>query len=165
VELLRRLADQLLELLALDAADPAVADQADPLAALVGMPDPEAPAPTRSADPALARLFPDGYRDDDAAARELRRLTEGDLRDGKRAAVTALRAGLDKPAQQVIDREVAELWLAALNDLRLVMGTRLEVDEDIGRQMRRLEHNDPRLAALHIYNWLTDVQATLIEAL
>lgn len=35
------------------------------------------------ADPVLARLFPDGYREDGAASGEFRRYTEASLREGK----------------------------------------------------------------------------------
>ena len=51
----------------------------------------------------------------------------GELLDGRRAA-------LDLVAQTVerdrLSAEEADSWLRALNDLRLVLGTRLDVQED-----------------------------------
>ncbi|MDQ6650485.1 MAG: DUF2017 domain-containing protein [Actinomycetota bacterium] len=160
-QLIAMLAERLLELLD-DRAPNATAAGADPLTALVGLPDPAGAPPERPPDPVLARLLPDGYADESAAA-ELRRLTESDLVAGKRAAAAALRDGLRATPPPVLDEEQAQLWLGALNDLRLALGTRLEVSEDLGRQMKRLEYNDPRLAGLQTYEWLTDVQALLIE--
>jgi hypothetical protein len=50
---------------------------ADPLAAIVGLSQGPVDKPD---DPALARLLPDAYGDDAAAATEFRRFTEADLR-------------------------------------------------------------------------------------
>ncbi|GAC1323411.1 MAG: DUF2017 domain-containing protein [Mycobacteriales bacterium] len=166
-ELIARMADQLLGLL--EERMPAVPDGpgglADPLTELVGLPDPAAPSPGRPPDPVLARLLPDGYADDDAASDELRRLTESDLVAGKRAAAQALRDGLRGTPPVVLDDEQAQLWLGALNDLRLALGTRLNVGEDLRRQIRRLERNDPRLPAFELYEWLIEVQSVLIDVL
>ena len=163
-ELVARLADQLLHLLE-DRLPTATEEGADPLTALVGLPDPTAPPPGRPPDPVLARLLPDGYTGDDAASDELRRLTESDLVTGKRAAALALRDGLRGTPPVVIDEEQAQLWLGSLNDLRLALGTRLDVSEDLRRQIRRLEHNDPRLPAFELYEWLIEVQSVLIDVL
>jgi hypothetical protein len=57
-----------------------------------------------------------------------------------------------------LDEETAQTWLRALNDLRLVLGTRLDVREDDG--MRRL--TEPGYA---VYVWLTWLQSELIQAL
>ncbi|HVE74395.1 MAG TPA: DUF2017 family protein, partial [Mycobacteriales bacterium] len=63
-------------------------------------------------DQVLARLFPDGYRDDPVAAEELRKLTQDDLRQGKRAALASVVADLgrrDTTGRLVLDGEAAEL--------------------------------------------------------
>lgn len=161
--LIAKLADQLLDLL--DERAPAAAGPADPLDAMVGLAGPAAEMPQPPPDPVLSRLLPDGYADDAAASAELRRLTESDLVSGKRAAARALRDGLGAEKLPLLDEEQAQLWLGALNDLRLALGTRLEVTEDIPGQLRRLEHNDPRRAGFTLYEWLIEVQATLIDIL
>ena len=135
----------------------------DPLAAMVGLTSGPVEKPD---DPALARLLPDAYGDDDAAATEFRRYTEADLRAGKRANATAVLAGLAPLAGQggrlVLDRDAADAWLGCLNDLRLVLGTRLDVTEETELDPRS---DDPRAQALQVYGWLGWLQESLLTCL
>ena len=140
--------------------DPPEAD-ADPLAALVGLTtaDPQTPQ-----DPALARLLPDGYGDDDPdASREFRRYTDADLRAGKRAHCDVVLRTLPAAGKVVLDRDEAGAWLGCLNDLRLVLGSRLEVTEDLDPDA--LAEDDPRLPALQVYGWLGWLQESLLGCL
>ena len=57
----------------------------------------------------------------------------------------------------------ADAWLGCLNDLRLVLGTRLEVTEDLDE--RTLAEDDPRLPALELYSWLGWLQESLLSCL
>ena len=156
VAVLRRCVDDLLALLG-----PAGEDDQDPLAALVGLPASDAERP---ADPALARLLPDAYGDDEAASTEFRRFTEDDLRAGKRAAAATVLATLPEDgARLLLDRDAADAWLRCLNDLRLVLGTRLEVTEDTDPDA--LAEDDPRRQALHVYGWLGWMQESLLQCL
>jgi hypothetical protein len=144
----------------------------DPLAAMVGLPSGEVRRPD---DPALARLLPDAYRPDasddprfdaDEAATDFRRYTEHDLRAGKRAhAVTVLEAlaALGGAGRLRLDRAAADAWLGTLNDLRLVLGTRLEVSEDTYEQP---PPDDDEIAhALQVYSWLGWLQESLLDCL
>ena len=89
-DLLRSLAGQLVELLRNEAAVPR--DDADPFEAMLDFSGPtQAPE-----DPVLARLFPTAYPEDEEAAAEFRRFTEGTLRDGKAAAAIAIIDGLEE---------------------------------------------------------------------
>ena len=118
-------------------------------------------------DPVLARLFPDAYQDD-AAAVEFRRYTEMGLRDGKRdAAATVLGAVGDarKGADVMLDQEQAQVWLRALNDVRLALGTRLDITEEWYEEAADLDANDPRTPMFAAYDWLTMFQETLVRAL
>jgi hypothetical protein len=136
---------------------------ADPLAALVGLSSGPATPPS---DPALARLLPDAYSQDEAAAGEFRRYTEGDLRSGKRAHAGTVLAGLaplaDRGGRLVLDRDEADAWLGCLNDLRLVLGTRLGVTEETEVDPRS---DDPRAQALQVYGWLGWLQESLLACL
>ena len=155
-QVLRRCALDLLELL----GERETPDQ-DPLAALVGMPtgDPQAPE-----DPALARLLPDAYGDDPAADREFRRYTDADLRARKRADAEVVARMLPEVGGKVLlDRDEADSWLGLLNDLRLVLGTRLEVTEDLDEDA--LAADDARLPALQLYAWLGWLQESLLSCL
>jgi hypothetical protein len=148
------------DLLVLLGGEPEASD--DPLEALLGMPGGEA---VRPEDPALVRLLPDAYGDDDpAASADFRRYTEGDLRAGKRAGCTVVLATLPATAGLVrLDREQALAWLGCLNDLRLVLGTRLGVEDD--GDAGELDPDDPRTPSLQVYGWLGWLQESLLGCL
>ena len=63
----------------------------------------------------------------------------------------------------VLARDEADAWLVCLNDLRLVLGTRLEVTEETDPDA--LPDDDPCLPALEVYAWLGWVQETLVSCL
>ena len=137
----------------------------DPLEALVGLPPGDVSAPD---DPALARLFPSAYADDEAAATEFRRFTESDLRSGKRAAASDALVALQPllaggGGKLVLDRDQADAWLSWLNDIRLVLGTRLEVTEDTYEE--DVEPEDPRWQVMQVYGWLGWLQESLLACL
>lgn len=118
-------------------------------------------------DPVLARLFPDAYRQDGKAAEEFRRYTEMGLRDGKReAAGTVLGAlGGGPGADIVLDEERAQAWLRALNDVRLALGTRLDITEEWYEEAERMDPADPRAPMFAAYDWLTMLQESLVRVL
>ncbi|MCC3767241.1 DUF2017 domain-containing protein [Streptomyces sp. UNOC14_S4] len=174
VSILRSLAVQLLELIG--PGEGHGPDDADPLARLFAEGPSEPPA-----DPALARLFPDAYGEPGvpqdveqrAHAAEFRRYTENDLRARKRddalavvRSLDALAVGGDRGAVLRLSPEECRRWLGALNDLRLTIGTRLEVtEEDDGEAFLRLPDDDPRKPMVMAYLWLGGLQETLVEAL
>nr|WTB31540.1 DUF2017 domain-containing protein [Streptomyces sp. NBC_00830] len=170
IAILRSLAVQLLELIG-PGDEPAEGE--DPLAALFAEGPSEPPT-----DPALARLFPEAYGDDDnelrAASAEFRRYTENDLRSRKRDDVLTVVRTLDAiPAGEdggilTLTADECRNWLGALNDLRLTIGTRLDVsDQDEGGEgsLYRLPDSDPRKPMVMAYLWLGALQETLVETL
>ena len=155
---------ELLALLAPPEKDGQEQDQpVDPLLAMLRL-SPGAELPT---DRALARLLPNAYGDDPEAASDFRRYTEADLRAGKIAHAEAMLATLpETDARIVLDREQADAWLFALNDLRLALGTRLEVTEDLDPDdLDGPDGDDERLHGLEVFDWLGLVQETLVEHL
>jgi hypothetical protein len=66
-------------------------------------------------------------------------------------------------AAERLDAQQADAWCTALNDLRLVLGERVGVTEDLYEQ--EIDYNDPRAPELAIYGWLTWLQASVIDAL
>jgi hypothetical protein len=126
----------------LDDGDGAPDGPAEPLAGLVGL-DPslatlgqETGPATTPDDPAVARLLPDGSRDDPEVAAEFRRLTEQGLRARKRTTLREARAALSAPVDRLlVERPQAEAVLKGLTDLRLVLAERLGIrtDEDAER--------------------------------
>ena len=85
-DLLRSLASQLVELLRNEVAAPQ--ESADPFEQMMDFTGPT----SEPDDPVLARLFPTAYPDDDEAAGEFRRFTEGSLREAKTAGASAKKA-------------------------------------------------------------------------
>lgn len=171
IDVLRGLLRDLLDLIGDDGpadtdsggGDAAAGDEeADELAAMVDI----GTATRRPDDPVLARLFPDGYADDDDAAADFRRYTEGGLRARKRAHASAALASLDDgPGRIVLDHEQALAWLGALNDLRLAIGERIGVGEDLDAELDGLTEDDPRRYVLAVYELLGWLQETLVHAL
>lgn len=146
---------------------------ADPLARAIGI----GTATKTPDDPALARLFPDGYTEDAQAAAEFRRYTEIGLRDAKVRNATIARASLNRDGavgdataeprdrRLRLSREEAEAWLGALNDLRLALGVRLDVTEETDYSFTELPDDDPRAPMWQVYLWLGWLQETLVGAL
>ena len=166
---LARLVEDLLRMLDADEQARRVDDgqegEEDPLAALVGMSSAPVSRPT---DPALARLFPDAYAGDEDRAAEYRRYTESDLRRGKREAGQRVGEVMERLADDGkvrLAEEEADALMTCLNDLRLVLGTRLDIDEDWPAQAARLRRDDPRRDAFAVYETLTALQDALVTAL
>ena len=110
-------------------------------------------------DPSLRRLFPPAYDEEDDE-RGYRELMGDELLDGRLAALELVAETLDRDR---LTAEEADTWLRALNDLRLVLGTRLDVQEDTFAA--ELRSDDPRAPALAVYAYLSWIQEQLIEAL
>jgi hypothetical protein len=81
-------------------------------------------------DPAVARLLPDGHRDDPDVAADFRRLSEATVRDRKRRNACLARDALSRPVPVVLDQGEALALMKSLTDVRLVLATRLDLNED-----------------------------------
>ncbi|MBE8469480.1 DUF2017 domain-containing protein [Streptomyces justiciae] len=177
ISIIRSLAVQLLELIG-----PGPGEDApdDPLAELFAEGPSEPPS-----DPVLKRLFPDAYSDPEGApeakeaeeqraySSEFRRYTENDLRAGKRDNALAVIRSLDAlspvgdgGAVLKLSVEESRQWLSSLNDLRLAIGSRLEItDEEDTDLLYRLPDEDPRKPMVMAYLWLGGLQETLVSTL
>lgn len=112
--------------------------------------------------PVRQRLFPDALRDDPAAAAEFRALTEQALRETKQERIGQCRAEIPPGGGEIqLDSEGVDRWLTVTNDLRLTLGTRLDVRED---DDVRLDPDDPQLHLRVVYYWLTELQDNLVHA-
>jgi hypothetical protein len=133
---------------------------ADPLARMVGI-DPDAERPD---DPAMARLFPDAYDDEDDAS-EFRRFTERSLRDTKVAHARTVLDGLAASGDKIVLSDAqAVSWLGTLNDLRLTLGSRLGITDERD-DWEQLPEGHPAAVMFSLYDWLTFLQETLVHAL
>lgn len=109
-------------------------------------------------DPALRRLFPPAY-DDPELDREYRELVGGQLSAGRERVLEHLASTVDR---DVLSTEDADVWLRALNDVRLVLGTRLDVTEDL--DWNGLSPEDARAPELGLYAYVSWIQEQLVAA-
>jgi hypothetical protein len=170
-DLLRSLASQLVELLRNEVAAPTATE--DPLEQMLDFSGPT----TAPDDPVLARLFPTAYPDDEDAAGEFRRFTEGGLRDSKAQAAISIietleEAGLPPELTEdglYVDIELsapeAVVWLRSFTDIRLALATRLDIEDDDEAYWLALPDDDPRSHVHDIYDWVGYLQETLVASL
>jgi hypothetical protein len=123
----------------------------------------DADADDVSGDPVIARLFPEGHRGDAQVAADYRELTESSLRSAKADDLATVRATLPDDGGEVrLDPDQAAAWLRSSNDLRLALGTRLDITEDTEPPDEVAGEQDQQLA---VYYWLTALQGSLVDAL
>jgi hypothetical protein len=136
----------------------------DPLEAMVGL---RSTAPEPPDDPMLARLLPDPYPDDPAAAAEFRRRGWDDLRTAKRDAARRVLAVLPaKGGRVTLDEAAAQDWMTSLNDVRLALGVRLELtDDDSASALEDIGSRDPRRPIVDVYLFLGSMQEQLMQIL
>ena len=114
-------------------------------------------------DSVLARLLPDGHRGDAEIAADYREMTESALRGGKADDLAIVRATLPAGGGEVrLDADQAAAWLRSTNDLRLALGTRLDIRDDTEPPEEITGEEDQQLA---VYYWLTEMQGSLVDAL
>ena len=117
---------------------------------------------TKPDDPVLARLLPDFSTDDTQLSGVLRSLHEPELIAAKNGAATVVLQTLPPAGGRVeLDAVAADAWLSALNDVRLALGTALDVSEDMPDE---LPPDDHRSGQLGVYHWLTYVQDGLVRS-
>jgi hypothetical protein len=111
-------------------------------------------------DPAVARLAPTAHPDDPMRNLEFDEAMGRSLADGRLHALDVVQETADA---EHLTAEEAEAWMRALNDARLVFGTRLEiVDED---DVESLSRDPEKAETLAVYDTLTECVAMLVEAL
>ncbi len=154
--ILRGLVGQVKEML----DERAAAAPDDELAELTGM---HTGPSTPPEDRVLARLLPDFSRDDGELSGGMRALHEPDLLAAKDGVATVVLQTCPPQGGTVrLDLEQAEAWLSALNDVRLALGTALDITEDMPDE---LPPDDARAGHLGVYHWLTYVQESLVQTL
>jgi hypothetical protein len=98
-------------------------------------------------DPSLRRLFPTAYPDDVERERAYEQLVRDDLLRGRLLALDTVVA---TAGDDTITVELAEKWMAALNAVRLTLGTRLDVSED--HDSTEMADDDPRFPQYLVYD-------------
>jgi hypothetical protein len=152
--LLRGLVGQVRDMLLEHGSD----SPADELAELTGIRTGHSRPPE---DSVLARLLPDFHREDAELASMLRTVREPELIEAKtEAADVILQTCPPDGGRAELTVEQADAWLAALNDVRLALGTTLGVTEDMPDEP---PVDESEAALLSVYQWLTFVQDALVQ--
>ena len=145
--------------------EPEERENQDPLSALIGL-DMEVQEPT---DRAVRRLLPNVMKDDGAASLEFRQLTERSLREGKIGALRAASLGLDKDDLTLTETD-SRHWSTALNDVRLVLAERLDIQDEADAEHVHLmqdwsQAEDVESYLALVYNFTTWLQESLVQAM
>lgn len=112
--------------------------------------------------PLTRRLFPPAYANDVAAQASYRELVHDDLLARRLAAIEVLENSVAKDKIVLDDTGTGE-WLQALNAVRLVLGTRLDVSED--DDPNDLDPDDEDFPLWQAYHALSYMLGVLVEAL
>ena len=113
-----------------------------------------------TSDPAMARLYPPAYLDDPIRNLEFERLAGDDLTSQRLASIDAMEGSID--ADRLTEEQLLS-WLGVLNDLRLVLGTRLEITEETTED--DFAPNDPRTSTFALYAYLTWLVDAIVRGL
>jgi hypothetical protein len=111
-------------------------------------------------DPSLNRLFPTAYADDPERDAGYHALVRDELLEKRFHSLDVLERTVEGGE---VDEETLSAWMRALNDLRLVLGTRLDVSED--DDPMDIDPDDPMASAWAIYHYLAGLQSMIIDAL
>jgi len=125
----------------------------DQLRALIENEDP-------TSDPAMARLYPPAYEDDPIRNLEFERMAGDDLTSQRLSSINAMEGSIDA---DLLGEEQLLSWLSVLNDLRLVLGTRLEITEETTED--DFAAGDPRASTFALYGYLTWLVDAIVRAL
>ncbi len=163
VALLKNMATSIQEML----DDRQAGSPSDPLEEITGI---RTGNPKPPEDATLSRLLPGFVKDPQAGQATpeesnsvLRSLHEPAIIDAKIVAAQRLLATLPEGGGQLeLSEDDAQAWIAAINDIRLALGTML----GIGPEMPdRLPAGHPMAIHLEVYGWLTVLQEYLVLGL
>jgi hypothetical protein len=110
-------------------------------------------------DPRLRRLYPAAYADDPESQAEYSRLTQEELLTGRLAAIDDVEKTVD--AEELTEDQLTA-WMHAVNALRLVLGTMLDVTED--DQPLNYTADDPDAATMALYGYLGMLLEEIVQA-
>jgi Domain of unknown function (DUF2017) len=112
-----------------------------------------------SDDPSLARLFPPAYNLDEKHEEEYQRLMRADLLERHLEAATVLKETANATR---LTGEQMNGWMRALNDLRLVLGTQLDINEELDTD--DIPDEGPDAMRYQVYFYLSGLLGELVQA-
>jgi len=122
----------------------------------------------RGGDPALDRLFPDAYPDDEEASRDFLRYTQADQATAKTEAASVVEADIaDRDSGWVtVPPSHIEAWLVTLTNVRLVLATRLGIEQEADTDnLAYLLPGDPRRPLATVYEWCGLILESMLACL
>jgi hypothetical protein len=113
-----------------------------------------------SSDPAVARLFPPAYEDDPLRNLEFETNLGAAPRNGKLEAIDTVERTVNASA---LTEDELHAWIGVVNDLRLVLGTRIEITEEATEE--DFPADDPRHETYRVYLFLGYLLQEMLEAM
>jgi hypothetical protein len=108
--------------------------------------------------PEVRRLFPTAYPDDPERDAGYQIFARDQLIEKRKAAVAVIQ---ETATAEVLTAEELGSWMSVLNDLRLVLGTMLDVSEDD----YEIDMDSPDAETRLLYGYLGEVVHHIVEAL
>ena len=109
-------------------------------------------------NPRLRRLYPAAYSDDEEKEAEYRMLTHEELSSGRLAALDTVEQTI---AADRLTPDELTAWMHAVNALRLVLGTMLDVTED---DPFAVDPEDPNAREYMLYGYLGLLLEEIVQA-
>jgi hypothetical protein len=113
-----------------------------------------------SSDPSVARLFPAAYKDDPLQSLEFETNLGDGPRKGKLAAIDTVERTVE--ASELSEEELL-VWMGAVNDFRLLLGTRIDITEEATES--DYPEGDTNHDAFQVYAYLTWLEDRMLRAL
>lgn len=110
-------------------------------------------------DPRVRRLYPSAYVEDVELENEYRSLTRDELHSGRLANIDAVEATVDA---ELLDLDQLTAWMQAVNSLRLVLGTMLDINDDDDELSFNPE--DPNARTVALYGYLGGLLDEIVDA-
>lgn len=105
----------------------------------------------------LTRLYPPAHPDDDELQSEFKEMVHDQLLMQRLDGIDQLQQSVN---DETISVELADTWMAIINQARLVLGTQLDVSEEDGP----VAEDDPDLQAKVVYQVLSHILEDLTTA-
>ena len=113
-----------------------------------------------SVEASIRRLFPTAYNDDPKEDAEYQRLMRDQLLEQRLQQLDRVE---DTLKAEILDDEQTTSWLTVINDLRLVLGTKLDVSDN--DNFSPGDPDSPDNQSFAVYHYLGYLQGEFVEAL
>ena len=110
-------------------------------------------------DPRVRRLYPSAYADDAELEDEYVQLTRDELQRGRLASIDEVEASVEA---EMLTPEQLGAWMQAVNSLRLILGTMLDITDD--DQELGFDPNDPNARTMALYGYLGGLLDEIVDA-